>query len=134
MEFFTQYKRPEEYMEYNSGEEIVEKSGYVEPNIMIENMIFAGQRLDLARSEMYDFKDEESVDEDFDERLTHVGVDPSEISVLARNVGSRMAEQRIIFEKEKQAREEDEKKQFQLFKEQQKKEANEIDPDIAGKL
>lgn len=103
MEFFTQFNRPKEFMEFNSGEEIVEKAGYVEPNVLIENMIFAGQRLDLARSEMYDFPDEESVDEEFDPRVNAKGIDPAEISERCLYLGGRVAEQKILFEKEKKS-------------------------------
>ena len=41
-----------------------EQSGYVSPQKQIENMMLAGQRLDIARREMYDFGDESEIDED----------------------------------------------------------------------
>ena len=49
--------------EENSGEVIVETAGYVDSKTKIENMIFAGQRLEQSRDEYYDFNQENQFDE-----------------------------------------------------------------------
>jgi len=48
-------KRPEYEGEDNSGEELVETSGYISAEVQIENMILAGERLDEYRRQMYDY-------------------------------------------------------------------------------
>lgn len=102
---FTQFDRPPDSPEINSGEVIVEKAGYVPANLLIENMIYAGQRLDIARSEYYDFPDADKVDEEFIDPTRTSGIDIAEISQLSRSVNGRLAEQRKRFEKEKLERE-----------------------------
>lgn len=49
----THYNRIHSDPEVNSGEVIVEKSGYISKKDRIENMILAGQRLEQIRHEMY---------------------------------------------------------------------------------
>lgn len=106
-QLFTCFDRPpiDPFYEKNSGEEIVEKEGYLPANLMIENMIYAGQRLDIARSEYYDFPDADSVDQDFIDPTRSQGFDISDASNLARSVEGRIAEQRKLFEKERIAKE-----------------------------
>ena len=41
-----------------------EQAGYIPPQIQIENMILAGQRLDQSRKALYDFASEDEIDED----------------------------------------------------------------------
>lgn len=129
MKFWTQFDRPPDDFEKNSGEVIVEKVGYVPANILIENMIYAGQRLDLARSEYYDFPDAESVEEDFGDPTRAPGFDMADTTPLMRSVSERLAEQRKLFEKEQKERErleEEERKQFKLFQEEQKKQKDDV--------
>lgn len=126
MEFYTQFKRPKDAPEINTGEDICEKTGYVPANVIIENMIYAGQRLDLARSDMYDFKDEEDIDHDYIDPTRAPGFDLADASAIGMQVSSKLSEQRKLFEEEKRIREEDEKKQYKLFQEEQEKKKKEI--------
>lgn len=52
--FKTQYDRKEDPGQEGGGELITEQAGYVPPQVQIENMIMAGQRLNASRAEMYD--------------------------------------------------------------------------------
>lgn len=101
---------PETQGEVNSGEVLVETEGYVETNLLIENMIYAGARLDRARSDMYDFPNEEAVDEDFIDPTRKPGTDITEIEVHAAAVTRRMSEQKRIFEEEERQREAERKR------------------------
>lgn len=60
-EIFDWYKRPPEMPEINTGDEIVEKEGYIPADQMIDEMISAGIRLNNARKEMYDYENAEDV-------------------------------------------------------------------------
>ncbi|GMO29607.1 MAG: hypothetical protein Ta2B_10590 [Termitinemataceae bacterium] len=51
----VRYSRVCDPPEKNSGELLTEQSGYIPAKIQIENMIYAGRRLDEARKEQYDF-------------------------------------------------------------------------------
>ena len=41
-----------------------EQAGYIPPQVQIENMILAGQRLDQSRRALYDFASPDEIDED----------------------------------------------------------------------
>lgn len=121
---YTPYDRPKEEYEVNIGPSLVEKVGYVPANILIENMIYAGERLDLARSDYYDFPDPDQVDYDFIDPTRSKNFDPADADYLMRSVEGRLSEQRKLFEKEELERKryaEEEAKQFQLFKEEKAK-------------
>lgn len=126
---YTCFDRPPDSFEINEGEELVEKVGYVPANVLIENMIYAGQRLDLARSAYYDFPEGKEVDDDFLDPTRKPGFDLADASSLMRTASGRLAEQRKLFEKEEAERrraEEEEKKQFKLFQEEQKKKKEDV--------
>lgn len=108
--FYSPYIRPDANYEINSGEEIVEKAGYVPANVLIENMIYAGNRLDFARSEYYDFADAETVDQDFIDPTRSKGFDIADASYMLRSAQGRIAEQKKIFESEEVKRKEAERK------------------------
>lgn len=57
MKFNTPYERIKDLPEINKGKRMVEIAGYIPANKRIENIINAGQRLVLSRSEQYDFPD-----------------------------------------------------------------------------
>lgn len=101
---FTQYHRPKDQYEVNNGEDITEKVGYVPANVLIENMIYAGQRLDLARSDMYDFKDEDEVDDEYIDPTRSPGFDLADASTLGMQVSAKISEQRKLYEKEQKIR------------------------------
>lgn len=108
---FTPYERPEEDSEKGNPVSKVEKIGYVKPNVLIENMIYAGKRLDQARHEMYDFPP------GVDEGLDDIEVDPTrrpgfdlvDAGNLMNGALGRLTEQRKLFEKEEKERNEKDK-------------------------
>lgn len=53
--FYTHYDPPKTDEEVNEGELLVETAGYIPAKQLIEQMIFAGQRLAEFRAEMYDY-------------------------------------------------------------------------------
>lgn len=57
----TSRKREYEVIDPHSE---TEQAGYIPPQVQIENMILAGQRLDASRRALYDFDSEEDIDED----------------------------------------------------------------------
>lgn len=63
MDFFTHYNRPEKVLEKNSGEIVVDTSGYIPKNKLIESMKDAGERLAVNLATMYDHAPEEKVSE-----------------------------------------------------------------------
>ena len=62
--FFTPYKRPNQYLESNNQETVVDRVGYMSAQKRIENMILAGQRLKDFRAEQFDFSSENEIDFD----------------------------------------------------------------------
>lgn len=70
MKIYTQRLRPtkeekKQWIEKNTGEIIVERSGYIPARKRIENLMLAGQRLIESRHAMYDFNAGEPIDENF---------------------------------------------------------------------
>lgn len=63
VEIYDWYKRPEFKPEENSGDEIVEKEGYIPADVQITEMIKAGIRLNDSRKEQYDYADEDVPDD-----------------------------------------------------------------------
>lgn len=63
--FFTKFVRPEPVKEVNSGELLVEVAGYVPAKKQIENLLFAGKRLDEFRRNEYEFQEGEQVPPDY---------------------------------------------------------------------
>lgn len=55
---FSHSNRPKRKPEKNSGIKMVETSGYIPMNRRIDEMIIAGQRLNLSRADQYDQEDE----------------------------------------------------------------------------
>lgn len=77
---YTPDKRPPEDHEVNSGQILVETAGYVPAEVRIREMIDAGQRLKEAREDAYDFRDGESVPDDYINPLHDRGIDPVELN------------------------------------------------------
>lgn len=61
VEIFDNYNRPKSLMEPGGGKNIVETAGYVPVKIQVEQMIFAGQRLNAYRQEQYDYPEGEKI-------------------------------------------------------------------------
>lgn len=92
MQIYTQTKRPEkkEFLEKNSNEIIVEKAGYVTAKQRIEDMINAGRRLVDHRKANYDFKENEEIDENFDDPTRSPGFDPADASSIMQEIDAKM--------------------------------------------
>lgn len=58
------------------------EQSYVPPNILIEQMIAAGQRLEDYRGELYDFQNDEEIDWDYQDPTRNPGYDPADASEM----------------------------------------------------
>lgn len=113
MKFFDQFvNRPPADEEINSGEEIVEKAGYIPAEIQIMEMINAGERLGEFRKEKYDY---ESLDDDdgMMDPTRRKDFDLAEASQIGGMVNERIDESKKRYnekiEEEKKEKEEKEK-------------------------
>lgn len=89
---YSQVKRPLPNPEINSGEEIVEKEGYIPAEVQIMDMINAGKRLGEYRKEHYDYAEDEKVPDD----AMAVGygfVDPVDAQLAMKSVTARLEAQ-----------------------------------------
>jgi hypothetical protein len=66
MNFQTRYNRAIKVYERVDNTRLIETQGYISAQKRIENLINAGQRLLIAREEMYDFPDGEIDEEAWD--------------------------------------------------------------------
>lgn len=101
MKFFDQFvNRPPADEEFNSGEEIVEKAGYIPAEIQIMEMINAGERLGEARRERYDYGEGDEDDGMMDPTRIP-GVDMADLSQMKLGVEARLEDQKKEMEKKK---------------------------------
>ena len=73
-----------------SDEIVTEQAGYIPPKIQIENMILAGQRLNMSRLEQYDFTSEAEIDEDAVDPTRSGNFDLSDASQLSYEATQRL--------------------------------------------
>lgn len=102
---YDQFNRPPFEGEINSGEVLVETEGYVPSNVLIENMIYAGQRLDYSRSDYYEYQNGEEVDEGYINPVLDKRLDIVDRENYIRALNGRIAEQKALFMKEQAERE-----------------------------
>jgi len=95
MMFYTAYKRPEKVFEYNSGEKIVERAGYIPAVKQIENLILAGERLRLARLEEFDSYLYEDEDIPLDP-TRRADFDLADASMMAQELRAKKAEAMML--------------------------------------
>ena len=69
-----------------------EQAGYIPPQVQIENMILAGQRLDASRRALYDFDSEEDIDEDAYDPTRSGNFDLADATRLAMEAEASIAE------------------------------------------
>lgn len=93
MKFNTKFEREEYEKEKGGGKIITESAGYIPPKIQIEQMIMAGQRLDLARKEQFDFGPDDEIDEDYVDPTREPGFDLADASQLASETAMRLRQQ-----------------------------------------
>lgn len=90
MKFYDQFvNRPPTGEEINSGEEIVEKAGYVPAEIQIMEMINAGERLGDYRKERYDYGEGDQDDGMMDPTRAP-GVDMADISQMKISLDAKI--------------------------------------------
>lgn len=78
--FYTNYNPGPKTMDYNSGEVIVDSSGYIPPKQRIENLIRAGERLEEFRREFYDYDYGDEDDGNWIDPLRSPGIDLADVS------------------------------------------------------
>lgn len=83
--------------EVNSGELLTEQAGYIPPDVQIENMIFAGQRLAEARG-VYDFDGDQEIDEDLDVPVRRANYDLADATQDQLALEARLRAQQRDFE------------------------------------
>lgn len=87
--FFTQYTFVPDPGEENSGESIVDPSGYIPAKDRIENILRAGERLDAYRREMYHYGPDDE-DDGYEDPVMEPGFDPADASRMQREALSRL--------------------------------------------
>nr|UXQ87926.1 MAG: hypothetical protein [Microvirus sp.] len=71
-------------------EKTVETTGYRSTKQQVAEYMAAGLQLQTYRSEMYDFEDEKSVDENYTDPTRSPGYDPADASTDLRNAEKRL--------------------------------------------
>jgi len=89
MDFMTQHNRPPRKGEINSGETLVDTSGYIPPERQIFDMINAGRRLSENRKGMYEFERDDVVPEDFVDPTREPGFDLVDAGNIADNLTAK---------------------------------------------
>lgn len=93
MKFVTQYSGHEVKGETISKKTIVDPSGYLDPQRRIENLILAGERLDVYRKDMYQYpydENEDIEDESTDDPTMVPGYDLADAHLDAQRAMSRL--------------------------------------------
>ena len=69
-----------------------EQAGYIPPQVQIENMILAGQRLDESRRAQFDFESADDIDEDAYDPTRSGNFDLADATRLAMEAEASIAE------------------------------------------
>ena len=80
-----------------------EQAGYIPPQIQIENMILAGERLNQSRKEMFDFASEEEIDEDAFDPTRRGNFDLADASQMAMQTEMSLRDQALEADKARKA-------------------------------
>lgn len=94
MDFYTAYtvrNRQRKYEKVDNHSE-TERAGYIPAKNRIENLILAGQRLKVARAELYDFGPDDEVDESFSDPTRSANYDMADASQQSLAVEHRLKE------------------------------------------
>lgn len=92
IEFYSTIKRPKKVFEYNSGEVIVERAGYIPTKVRIEEFMAAGIRLENYKKMKYDFRPGEKIDENFYDPTRRKSFDMAEATILHHKTQDRLRE------------------------------------------
>lgn len=80
-----------------------EQAGYIPPQVQIENMMLAGQRLDQSRKAMFDFASEEEIDEDAFDPTRSGNFDLADASQMAMETEMSLRDQALEADKLRKA-------------------------------
>ena len=80
-----------------------EQAGYIPPQIQIENMMLAGQRLDQSRKALYDFSSEDEIDEDAFDPTRRGNFDLADASQMAMQTEMSLRDQALDADKARKA-------------------------------
>ena len=80
-----------------------EQAGYIPPQIQIENMILAGERLNQTRKEMYDFPSADEIDEDAYDPTRRANFDLADASQMAMQTEMSLRDQALEADKARKA-------------------------------
>ena len=80
-----------------------EQAGYIPPQIQIENMILAGERLNQTRKEMYDFSSPDEIDEDAYDPTRRGNFDLADASQMAMETEMALRDQALEADKARKA-------------------------------
>ena len=80
-----------------------EQAGYIPPQIQIENMMLAGQRLDDSRRALYDFSSEDEIDEDAYDPTRRGNFDMADASQMAMETEMSLRDQALEADKARKA-------------------------------
>ena len=76
-----------------------EQAGYIPPQVQIENMMLAGQRLDQSRKALYDFPSEDEIDEDAYDPTRRGNFDMADASQMAMETQMSLRDQALEADK-----------------------------------
>ena len=96
----TSRKREYEVIDPHSE---TEQAGYIPPQIQIENMILAGQRLDASRRALYDFDSEEDIDENAFDPTRSGNFDLADATQMAMETEISLRDQALEADKARKA-------------------------------
>lgn len=113
-QLFTYYEPFQSEGEVNSGEDLVERV-YIDHNELIESMIFAGERLQLARKEAFDIQNEEDIENASIDPTRIPGFDLADASRISAVLASKAE---AVVEEKKKAREKEEVEKSKKLKEE----------------
>ena len=80
-----------------------EQAGYIPPQVQIENMMLAGQRLDQSRKALYDFPSEEEIDEDAFDPTRRGNFDLADASQMAMETEMSLRDQALAADNARKA-------------------------------
>ena len=80
-----------------------EQAGYIPPQIKIENMILAGERLNQTRKDMYDFSSADEIDEDAYDPTRRANFDLADASQMAMQTEMSLRDQALDADKARKA-------------------------------
>ena len=80
-----------------------EQAGYIPPQVQIENMMLAGQRLDQSRKAMYDFASEDEIDEDASDPTRRGNFDLADASQMAMETEMSLRDQALAADNARKA-------------------------------